>query len=85
MEGFSVLDKEKSNVLLSYFDIEGEMTLQPVTERDYKEVIEALNRDTLDIEGKTKSRAEQFLERLYSGIKPLTYCRYAVRNSLFNF
>lgn len=76
MQRFSVLDEEKSNVLLSYFDIEGEMALQPVSERDYKEVIEAFTRDTLDIEGKTKSRAEQgFLRKALFGNKTIDTCQ----------
>lgn len=76
VQGFSVLDEQKSNVLLSYFDLESETAFQPVTERDYKEVIEAFNKDTLDIEGKTKSRAEQgFIRKALFGNRTIHTCQ----------
>ncbi|MDM5222989.1 HNH endonuclease [Peribacillus sp. NJ11] len=75
VQGFSVLDEEKSDALLSYFDLESETVVQPVSEIEYKDIIESFNKDTLDIEGKTKSRAEQgFLRKALFGNMTVGRC-----------
>ncbi|MBT2616141.1 HNH endonuclease [Bacillus sp. ISL-78] len=75
VQGFVVLDEDKSSALLSYFDLESETVVQPVSEEEYREIIKSFNIDTLDIEGKTKSRAEQgFLRKALFGNKTIGRC-----------
>lgn len=75
VQGFTVLDEDKSGALLSYFDLESETAIQPVSEDEYRYIVESFNIDTLDIEGKTKSRAEQgFLRKALFGNKTIGEC-----------
>ncbi|WP_060665506.1 hypothetical protein [Bacillus sp. CHD6a] len=75
VQGFAVLDEEKSNAVLSYFDLESETAIQPISEEDYKNIIEHFNLEDLDIKGKTKSRAEQgFLRKSLFGNKTTAKC-----------
>ncbi|PAW28040.1 HNH endonuclease [Peribacillus simplex] len=75
IQRFTVLDEDKSNALFSYFDLKSETAIQPVSEDDYKENIENFGLEDLDIEGKTKSRAEQaFLRKALFGTKTIGRC-----------
>ncbi|PEJ37791.1 HNH endonuclease [Peribacillus butanolivorans] len=75
VQGFSVLDEDKSDALLSYFDLESETAVQPVSEEEYRDIIESFDINILDIEGKTKSRAEQgFLRKALFGNKTIDGC-----------
>ncbi|MED4697071.1 HNH endonuclease [Peribacillus frigoritolerans] len=77
VQGFVVLDEDKSSALLSYFDLESETAVQTVSEEEYRGIIKSFNIDTLDldIEGKTKSRAELgFLRKALFGNKTIGKC-----------
>jgi len=75
VQGFTVLDEVKSNALLGYFDLESETAIQPVSQEEYRNIIESFDISNLDIEGKTKNRAEQgFLRRLLFGCKTIGNC-----------
>jgi hypothetical protein len=75
VQGFSVLDEDKSDALLSYFDLESVTAVQPVSEYEYREIIESFDINILDIEGKTKNRAEQgFLRKTLFGNKTIAKC-----------
>ncbi|KJL04351.1 HNH endonuclease [Priestia aryabhattai] len=75
VQGFTILDEDKSNALVSYFELESETINQHISENDYKKIIESLELSSLDIEGKTKSRAEQsFLRKSLFGNKKIAKC-----------
>ncbi|MBX9967219.1 HNH endonuclease [Priestia aryabhattai] len=75
VQGFTVLDEEKSNALLGYFDLESETAIQPVSDDEYREIVESFDLATLDIEGKGKRRAEQgFLRKTLFGNRTLGMC-----------
>ncbi|WP_421663698.1 HNH endonuclease [Lysinibacillus telephonicus] len=75
VQGFTVLNEDKSNALLGYFDLESEIAIQPVSGDEYKEIIESFDLDTLDIDGKSKSRAEQaFLRKALFENKTIGTC-----------
>ncbi|EKN69277.1 hypothetical protein BABA_10456 [Neobacillus bataviensis LMG 21833] len=72
---FTVLDEDKSNALLTYFDLESETAIQPVSQDKYKENIDSFKVEDLDIEGKSKNRAEQsFLRKTLFGNKTIEAC-----------
>lgn len=75
VQGFTVLDEDKSESVLSYFDLRSETVSQPVSENEYKDIIESFDLQDLDIEGKSKSRAEQgFLRTALFGNKTTAKC-----------
>lgn len=76
IQGFSVLDEEKSNALLNYFELENSTITQTVTENQYNEIVDSLSSgDSLDKEGKTKSRVEQgFLRKSLFGSNRIDKC-----------
>ncbi|UZJ78756.1 HNH endonuclease [Fictibacillus sp. KU28468] len=59
VQGFAVLDEDKSESVLSYFGLHSETVIQPVSEVEYQNIIENFDWKDLDTEGKSKSRAEQ--------------------------
>ncbi|MFB3164723.1 HNH endonuclease [Neobacillus sp. 179-J 1A1 HS] len=75
VQGFTVLDEDKSSTLLGYFDLESETALQPVSDEEYREIVESFDLAALDIEGKSKSRAEQgFLRKTLFGNRTIGTC-----------
>ncbi|GAB1795500.1 HNH endonuclease [Priestia megaterium] len=86
VQGFTVLDEDKSNAILSYFDLESEIAIQPVSEVDYKEIIKNFDLDELDIIGKIKSRAEQgFLRKALFGNKTIVKCGICAKEYPISF
>jgi hypothetical protein len=75
VQGFSVLDEEKSNAMISYFNLQSEAIIPLVDEEEYKDIVTNFDLDALDIEGKTKSRVEQgFLRKVLFGKKTTGIC-----------
>lgn len=75
IQGFSVLNEEKSYPLINYFDLESTTISQTVTENEYYKIVDSLSSDPLDKEGKVKSRAEQgFLRKTLFGSKTIDKC-----------
>ncbi|MFS8189168.1 HNH endonuclease [Rossellomorea marisflavi] len=86
VQGFSVLDEEKSSALISYFNLKSETPIQPVNEEIYKEIVGNFDLDTLDVVGKTKLRAEQsFLRRVLFGHKAIAKCGFTQKNTPSHF
>lgn len=59
IQGFSVLDEEKSEKILSYFDLGSDEYFSEITEQEFEKATLSFNVDSLDREAKTKIRVEQ--------------------------
>lgn len=61
--------------MFTYFDLNSETAPPPVSEEEYKNIIESFDLDGLDVEGKSKGRAEQgFLRKALFGSKAIGKC-----------
>lgn len=75
IQGFNVLDEEKSNILLAYFELESSTISNSISEKDYAKVISELESQTLDLEKISMSRREQsFLRRSLFGNNTIAEC-----------
>ena len=66
IQGFNVLDQEKSNKLFSTFDLYSDVYFEPSTEADFEDVVSKLEQeDLLESENKALVRKEQGFLRDY--------------------
>lgn len=75
IQGFNVLDEEKSNKLLAYFELQSNIVFQPTTEKEYVEIVAKFDSKSLDVERASMSRREQaFLRKSLFGNKTIAEC-----------
>ncbi len=76
IQGFSVLDDEKSEAIISAFDLSSSQYLEPVSKSEFEDAVNTPNYgDDLDTKALTNARKEQgFLRRILFGDKPTNSC-----------
>ena len=65
IQGFNVLDEEKSEKVIKHFGLESEIHLPPINEEEFEKAIKTILERPLDIDSKGKTRTEQTFLRNY--------------------
>lgn len=66
IQGFNLLDEEKSTKVLDFFDLESELYFPDTTKEDYEKAVKGLDpTKPLDKDTKVKARTEQYFLRNY--------------------
>ena len=75
IQGFNVLTQEQSQKVISSFDLESGIYIQPITEEEYKQIVTSIEIDETDKQVSAKRRLEQgFLKKYLFGDNTISTC-----------